>query len=94
MQRIEAKITNFNQNIIEVTITNDTHTLAAPIVERLNKDSSCLYAAYKINHPNDNFVNLKIQGNENKKAKEILLDSIKSIIKDLDDINNQLKENN
>ncbi len=94
MQRIGVKITPANLNIVEIVILNDTHTIAAPIVERMNRDPACIYSAYKIGHPNDDFVTINVQGNEHKRAKEIFVESIKTIIEDLEDIKTQLKKSN
>lgn len=73
-------------NSIDVTVHNESHTAAAPLVERMLQDPDCAFAAYKITHPNDDFFTLKIQGNEKKNAKAIFEDALRSIIKDIDDL--------
>ena len=91
MSRISIKPTLASLNSIDVVISEESHTLAAPLIERMNLDLNCVYSAYKIGHPADNFVSLRIQGNESKNAKDILEDGLRSIIEDLDDIISQLK---
>lgn len=92
MSKISIKPSLSCLNSIDVTITDESHTLAAPLVERLNCDSNCVFAAYKIGHPADDFVSLKIQGNEFRNAKDILANGLRSIISDLDDILSQVKK--
>lgn len=78
-------------NAIEVTVNNESHTAAAPIVERMIEDPDCVFAAYKIEHPSNDFFTMKIQGSESKNAKAILETSLKSLISDIDDLINQVK---
>lgn len=75
-----------------MTIADESHTIAAPLIERMTQDPSCIFSAYKVNHPADTFVSLKIQGNETRNAKDILENSLRSIISDLDDILIQVKK--
>lgn len=92
MQKVSLKPSLSNINVIDVMIQGETHTCAAPIVERMSMDPACQFSAYKVDHPNDTFVSIRVQGNEHKNAKTILKESIKSIMTDLDDLIYQVKE--
>lgn len=86
MSKVSIKPSLSSINVIDVVIQDETHTCAAPIVERMNSNPACLFSAYKVDHPNDSFVSIRIQGNEHKNAKTIFEESIKSIVADLDDL--------
>ena len=86
MVKVEIKPSLSSLNSIDVTIKDESHTIAAPLIERMNFDPNCVFSAYKISHPADDFVNLKIQGNEFRNAKDILETTLRSIINDLDDL--------
>lgn len=79
-------------NVIDIVIQDETHTFAAPIVERMNSDPACLFSAYKVEHPNDSSVSIRVQGNEHKNARTIFKESVKSIISDLNDLIQHIKE--
>ncbi|KAI5170322.1 DNA-directed RNA polymerase II subunit RPB11 [Pancytospora epiphaga] len=91
MTRIEITPVSAIPNTIDVIVKGEGHTASSVIVERLNNDRGCDYAAYKILHPEDNFVTIRVKGNT-RTAKEVLRSSISSIIKDLDDLIFQLKK--
>lgn len=91
MTDITIKPSLSNINVVDIVIQNETHSCAAPIVERMNSDPACLFAAYKIEHPSENFVSVRVQGNENKNARAIFKESVESIISDLDDVLKQLR---
>lgn len=91
MTVVTIKPTVDSPNVIEIVIQKESHTCAAPIVERLNKDPACQYAAYKIEHPSDSFVSIRVQGNEHKNAKTIFTEGVYSIIEDLDSLLSQLR---
>jgi DNA-directed RNA polymerase II subunit RPB11 len=92
MSKISIERSTSGLNSIDIVISDESHTVAAPLVERMNLNSNCLFSAYKIGHPADDFVNLRVQGNENKNAKDIFLEGIQSILEDLEDISTQLKK--
>lgn len=90
MVEVTVKQVNALPNTIDVVITGETHTAASAIVERLNADAACEYAAYKVGHPTDNFVTIRIKGDEHRSAKEILKNSIRTIIRDIDSLIEQM----
>jgi len=73
-------------NTIDVVINEEGHTAASCIVERLQQSQDCQFAAYKVDHPKDTYVRLKIQGGPNFNAEEVLKRSINGIISDIDDL--------
>lgn len=92
MPKVTIKPSLSNINVIDVVIQDETHTCAAPIVERMNMDPACQFSAYKVEHPNDTFVSIRVQGNEHKNAKTIFKESVRGIIADLDGLIHQIKE--
>ncbi|KAI4291508.1 DNA-directed RNA polymerase II subunit RPB11 [Pancytospora philotis] len=86
MPRIAVKQVSTLPNTIDVVVTGETHTAAAAIVERLNSDSACTYAAYRIEHPTDDYVTIRVMGDETKTARDILRQSIAGIIKDINEL--------
>lgn len=78
-------------NTIDVRITGETHTAASAIVERLNSDRGCDYAAYKVEHPKDDFVVIRVKGGS-RAARDVLRGGIAGIIKDIDDLISQIKK--
>lgn len=92
MTKLTIKPSLSNINVIDIVIQNETHTCAAPIVERMNSNPACLFSAYKIEHPSEDFVNIRVQGHDHKNAKEIFKESVESIIRDLDDLLTQLRK--
>lgn len=91
MAKVSIKPSLSSLNSIDVVIQEESHTIACPLVERMNMDPNCVFSASKISHPADDFVSLRIQGNEFRNAKDILESSLRSIIEDLDDILTQVK---
>lgn len=91
MPSVSISPVNTVPNTIDVGIKGEAHTAASAIVERLNDDRGCDYAAYKVEHPKDDFVVLRVKGNS-KAAKDVLRGSIASIIKDIDDLISQIKK--
>lgn len=92
MSKVVIKPSITSENSIDVTIQKESHTAAVPIVEEMLKDPNCVFAAYKISHPNDDFLTMKIQGNDKKEAKKILEDGIKSVIAEIEDVIEQVKQ--
>lgn len=92
MPKTEIKPSPSRINSIEVILNDESHTVAAPLVERMLMDKECLFAAYKLGHQTDKFVSLTIQGSNKKNARMILEEGLKSIIKDLDDLITQVKD--
>lgn len=92
MSHVTIKPVNTVLNTIDVVIEGETHTAASCIVERLTSDPECEYAAYKVDHPMDEFVTIRVKGNESRSAKDVLRNSIISIIKDVDDVIGRVKQ--
>ena len=90
MARVEIKTSPTVPNTIDVRIEGETHTAAAAIVERLNSISDCGFAAYRVDHPDDSFVHIRVQGSEARSARDILKQALTEIMSDLDDMSAQL----
>lgn len=85
-QKIEINKSTTMANAVEIRMNGEGHTAASVITERLEDMAD--YVAYKIEHPTDNFVTIKIQSKEN----QIILfkKCVKSIIFDINDIIEQI----
>ncbi|OQS55805.1 hypothetical protein EHP00_1645 [Ecytonucleospora hepatopenaei] len=74
-------------NSIDVKLNGEGHTAASVITERLVDMTE--FAAYKIAHPTDSFVTIRIKTNENPIA--TFKKCVKSIVYDLNDLMEQVK---
>lgn len=92
MPTVTVKQVSTTPNTIDVVIDGETHTAASVIVERLNGDSACEYAAYRVEHPKDEFVTIRIKGDAHRGAKDVLKSSLTSLIRDIDDLIMQVKK--
>lgn len=92
MKKVTITPSTSTINTIDVRIENESHTVAAPIIERLNDSPHCEYAAYKIDHPTDKFVSIKIKGDETKNAKEIFKECVMGLIDDIESVISQVKQ--
>lgn len=92
---VEIEINKFSAipNTIDIKIDGETHTVASVIVENLNKNPSCLFAAYKVNHPYDNFVNIRITAKDEENPVELFKNTLKNIIGNVDILIKQLAKN-
>lgn len=92
MKKVTLKNSPAILNTIEVKIENESYTVAAPIIERLNSNKHCEYASYRIEHPTDKFVSLRIKSDDSENVVNLFKGSISSIISDIDDIILQVRQ--
>jgi len=86
MPKVSIKPLGTVLNTIDVVIDKETHTAASVIVEKLNDDPMCEYAAYKVDHPRDDFVSIRIKGRGSVNPREILRNSVVSLLSDIEDL--------
>ncbi|KAL6120549.1 hypothetical protein NUSPORA_02702 [Nucleospora cyclopteri] len=89
-ETVKVKIENYdkNTNSIELILNNEGHTAASVITERLEQNAT--FSAYKISHPTDKFVRIKVEAKEDPVL--LIKNCIGTIIKDLEDVIETLKE--
>ncbi|KHN70575.1 subunit Rpb11 of RNA polymerase II [Ordospora colligata] len=80
------------RNTVELKIYNETHTLGSMLSERLLEDKRCLFSAYKIDHPTDSHLLLRITAEREYPVKNLLLDTLRKIEEDTASLIYQLKE--
>lgn len=73
-------------------ITNETHTAASVIVERLASDPKCEFSAYRVDHPMDKFVSIRVTGKNGETPESVMRGCLISIIKDIEDIIVQVRK--
>ena len=88
---MEIEITKNQQNHAEFILKGQRHTLPNLLRDRLLKDSSVTFAAYRLKHPldNDSLFAVKTKG---KTAKKALQDACKQIDKDLEDLRKAIQK--
>lgn len=92
MPKVSSKTSASVLNTMEVKIENESHTAASVIVERINESPHCEYASYKIAHPTDSFVLIKIKSDDNKNVRTLFKDSLMSIVDDIEDLSAQVRQ--
>lgn len=75
----------------ELEIYGETHTILNLLTSYLNQKLEKGYAAYKIEHPLKQEALFYINAGE-KDPKEVLLKTIKDLIRDLEDLENKIGE--
>lgn len=88
-KKVEIIKSNSLPNTIDIRLNNEGHTAASVIVERLEEMS--IFSAYKITHPTDTYVTIRIQSKEN--PRDVFQKCIESIIEDIDGLMTQLVGN-
>ena len=79
------------RNTIELRIENETHTLGSMVCEGLLEDKRCLFSAYRVDHPTDSHVSLRITADRNCQAKDLLLETLKRMEDDTASLMEQLR---
>ncbi|KAH9412332.1 putative DNA-directed RNA polymerase II subunit RPB11 [Ordospora pajunii] len=80
------------RNTIELKIYNEAHTLGSMLSEMLLEDKRCLFSAYRIDHPTDNHLLLRITAERECPVKNLLLDTLRKIEEDTTSLICQFKD--
>lgn len=67
------------RNTVELRIENETHTLGSLLSEQLLEDRRCLFSAYRVNHPTDTHVSLRVSGDRSCSVRDLLLETLRRI---------------
>lgn len=76
---------------LEFYVEGERHTLTNLLKEKLSKNESVDFVAYKLDHPSDNKARFILKA---KNAKKILLDTLKEIEKELDNFKKEFSKAN
>ncbi|KCZ82118.1 hypothetical protein H312_00393 [Anncaliia algerae PRA339] len=89
---LEIKYDKNSLNTIELTIYNESHTLANMIQEYIQNDPSCTFCAYKVSHPGDNFVKIKVTSDTSKPVRHLVIDSLRKLSTNIKDLIEEVNE--
>lgn len=81
-------------NTIDLEIIGESHTLGNLLSDRLLSDKRCTYAAYKVPHPLDDKVVIRVSAERGSDdVVGLVNETIKSIVNDIDEIVKRIDEN-
>lgn len=67
------------RNTVELRIENEAHSLGNMVSEQLLEDKRCLFSAYRVEHPTDNHLFLRVSGDKSYPVRDLLLETLKKI---------------
>ncbi|KAK1350468.1 putative subunit Rpb11 of DNA-directed RNA polymerase II [Hamiltosporidium tvaerminnensis] len=73
-------------NTVEFIIHDESHTLANMITERFLKDQRCTFSAYKIVHPLDNNVHIRVTAIRSINVKSLIIEILKSFETEINEL--------
>ncbi len=92
MVKLEIKNIQDVPNTVDIIITGETHTAASAIVENLNSNPDTLYSAYKVSHPYDDFVSIRISSKNNESPISLFKNTLSQLTRDLDSLITSVEE--
>ena len=92
------KVTAFKdegvKNCYEFKIEHEDHTLGNLVTQQLLTESNVLFAGYRIHHPLDDFIYMRVNVAESAEitnAKELVENSINTLTKDIQELTRQFE---
>lgn len=79
-------------NTVEIEIVGESHTLGNLLADRLLSDKRCTYAAYKVPHPLEEKMILKVSAERGSDVIGLVNETIKNIIGQIDDVSRQIED--
>lgn len=79
-------------NSIELVIEGETHTLANLVTEKLLKDERCIFSAYKVLHPLQEKVNIKVTASKGCDVILLVTETLQSLAREIEECKNKLNE--
>ncbi|KAG2378655.1 hypothetical protein C9374_008294 [Naegleria lovaniensis] len=79
--KVKAEKIEKMPNAANFIVNKEDHTLGNIIRMRLHEDRRVLFAGYKIPHPLEHHIEIKIQTTEDSEPREALMESIASLIR-------------
>ncbi|KAL9646456.1 hypothetical protein ABK040_006453 [Willaertia magna] len=80
-------------NAASFTINKEDHTLGNIVRMKLLEDKRVLFAGYRIPHPLEHHIEVKLQTIDQWEPREVLVDSVTSLIRDLNTLKSEFKKN-
>lgn len=78
-------------NTIEIRVEGETHALGSSLSEEITKDSRCKFSTYKVNHPVDEHMFIKVCADESCAVKDLVIETLKKLEGATQDLINQLQ---
>ncbi|EJW03550.1 hypothetical protein EDEG_02134 [Edhazardia aedis USNM 41457] len=72
-------------NTVELEIHGETHTLGNILADRLLQDTRCVFAAYKVPHPLEEKVMVRVTSAKNCDVMELINDALMSLSSEIED---------
>lgn len=82
-EKVVIKYEKDTLNTIELIIHGECHTIANLIRDKILKNKSCTFCAYKMAHPHDDFVSMRISALEDKPVRLMILESLRELSRDI-----------
>ncbi|ELQ76940.1 RNA polymerase, subunit L [Trachipleistophora hominis] len=89
---LHIKYSKNTPNTVELHINGESHTLGNLIAEKILSDPRCTFSAYKVNHPLDEEVDLKVSAQKDTPVLTLIKDNLKSLEDDIESLIAQAKE--
>lgn len=91
-KHLEIKYDKNSLNTIELTIYDESHTLANMIQDYIQKDPACTLCVYKVAHPGDKFVKIKVSSDNSKPVRHLVIDSLRKLSSEIKGLMEQVDE--
>ena len=88
---MDVEILSSKENVLEIMVKNESHTLLNLLVDELNKDSNVEYATYVLVHPLENKIKMIVMTNGNVTPLSAIKRAINSIDKKIDKLRKELQ---
>ncbi len=88
---MKMKVLQDEKNVFEFRLEGERHTYAALLRQALLSDKDVTFAAYKLEHPQDNHCVFLVR-TDGKTAKKALADAVKAIESELSDFHKAVKK--
>lgn len=89
---LSIKYSKDTPNTIELHINRESHTLGNMIAEKILSDPRCTFSAYKVSHPLNEEVDLKVSAEKDTPVLTLIKENLKGLEEDLDSLIGQAKE--
>lgn len=77
-------------NTIEIRVEGETHTLGSSLADEIARDSRCKFSTYKVNHPMEEHMFLKVCSDGTCAVKDLIIENLKKLENSTQDLINQL----
>ncbi len=88
---MDIEILSSKDNVLEIIVKNESHTLLNLLVDELNKDSNVKYATYALVHPLENKVKMIVMTDGSVTPLSAIRRAISSIDKKIDKLRKELQ---